>query len=101
MNICTSFFLHCKQWPRCYLSAIIYALYTYHDSGYKWVHNTAGRPPRVSEGVQINKLNTHCIKDKGWTAALPSSLRTLWKLRENVCIASEESRTRLVRQETL
>jgi len=57
--------------------------------------------PSVSESVQINKLNTHCIKDKGWTEILPSSLRTLWKLRENVCIASEESWKRWVRQETL
>ena len=50
---------------------------------------------------RINKLNTHCIKDKGWAETLPSSLRTLWKLRENVCIASEESRKRWVRQDAL
>ena len=46
--------------------------------------------------MQINKLNTHSIKGKGWTVTLPRSLRTLWKLRERemavtkaqVCLAA-------------
>jgi subtilisin family serine protease len=57
---------------------------------------TAVRLALPSEGPA-----TVCIKDKGGTETLPRSLRTLWKLRENVCIASEEFWERLVRQETL
>jgi hypothetical protein len=38
-------------------------------------------PASVREGMQSNKLNTHCSKDKGWTETWPSSLRTLWKRR--------------------
>ena len=32
---------------------------------------TAGPIQRKCEGISINKLNTHCIKGKGWRETLP------------------------------